>query len=162
MSKKQELILSLGGNIGDTEKILKTTIEKLEEYFNCKSKNSSFYKTKPWGFEAKQDFINCITILNTNFEAFETLRILQKIEKEIGRTKKTVEKNYQSRVIDIDIIYFGQQVIVSETLTIPHKLRLRRTFVTTPLLEIFPDVIDPIHQKKIKRLVIQNGKTTQE
>ena len=138
-----EVVLSLGGNKGDREKLLFRAIEGLNDHFQL-MKVSGIYETSAWGGVAKGDFLNQIAIISTAFEADDVLEIIRGIEYELGRTR---EEPWGDRTMDIDIIYFGERVIDTERLKIPHPFIAERKFVLVPLAELLPDKIHPITGK---------------
>ncbi|MDD4819419.1 MAG: 2-amino-4-hydroxy-6-hydroxymethyldihydropteridine diphosphokinase [Flavobacteriales bacterium] len=145
--------LSLGGNIGDTTSILKKAIDDLAEKIGAVEKVSSFLRTAPWGFHAENDFINVAVILVSEKKPQDVLSLILEIEKKYGRERSDAEKGYQSRPLDIDIIFIDYLLINTETLTVPHPLAHRRCFVLKPLCEIAPDFIHPTLCKSIKCLL---------
>lgn len=145
------VFLSIGSNIEPRAKYISDSIKLVQKV--CVVKNiSSVYETKPQGFVAETTFYNLVVEIETELEPLELLKSLQSIEQELGREIKSVNGIYSSRVIDIDIILFGRQVIISDELIIPHPHYLDRNFVLLPLLEISEIAIDPLTQLSIKEL----------
>ncbi len=130
----------LGGNIGDTLKILDQASKILEEIGTI-TRHSSFYKTKAWGKKDQPDFINQVIRLETALHAQELMDYCLKTEKELGRVR--FEK-WDARTIDIDILYFNEDIFSSSKLTIPHPEIENRRFVLVPLCEISPDYAHPL------------------
>lgn len=141
--------LGLGTNLGDKEANLRTAIYKLQERIGKQVSLSSFYETAPWGFESDHSFLNAAIGLETSLSPIEILHITQEIEKELGRTKKSVNGSYSDRLIDIDILLYDTLVLQTPELTIPHPLMTERDFVMNPLIEIAGNVIHPILKKRI-------------
>ena len=139
------LYLSLGSNLGDKEANLRQAVALLEERLQCsRSALSSFLKTAPWGYESPNSFVNaCVRFdlpcLATRPEARQILRICKEIENEMGRIQRLPGEGYKDRVIDIDILLFGNLRMRTKSLTIPHPLMKERDFVLIPLREICPD-----------------------
>lgn len=141
--------LGLGTNLGNKEANLRTAIYKLQERIGKQVSLSSFYETAPWGFESDHSFLNAAIGLETSLSPIEILYITQEIEKELGRTKKSVNGSYSDRLIDIDILLYDTLVLQTPELTIPHPLMTERDFVMKPLIEIAGNVIHPILKKRI-------------
>lgn len=144
--------LGLGTNLGDKEANLRTAIYKLQERIGKQVSLSSFYETAPWGFESDHSFLNAAIGLETSLPPIEILHITQEIEKELGRTKKSVNGSYSDRLIDIDILLYDTLVLQTPELTIPHPLMTERDFVMNPLIEIAGNVIHPTRQKTLSEL----------
>lgn len=144
--------LGLGTNLGDKEANLRTAIYKLQERIGKQVSLSSFYETAPWGFESDHSFLNAAIGLETILSPIEILHITQEIEKELGRTKKSVNGSYSDRLIDIDILLYDTLVLQTPELTIPHPLMTERDFVMKPLIEIAGNVIHPTRQKTLSEL----------
>lgn len=144
--------LGLGTNLGDKEANLRTAIYKLQERIGKQVSLSSFYETAPWGFESNHSFLNAAIGLETSLSPIEILHITQEIEKELGRTKKSVNGSYSDRLIDIDILLYDTLVLQTPELTIPHPLMTERDFVMNPLIEIAGNVIHPTRQKTLSEL----------
>lgn len=144
--------LGLGTNLGDKEANLRTAIYKLQERIGKQVSLSSFYETAPWGFESDHSFLNAAIGLETSLSPIEILHITQDIEKELGRTKKSVNGSYSDRLIDIDILLYDTLVLQTPELTIPHPLMTERDFVMKPLIEIAGNVIHPTRQKILSEL----------
>lgn len=144
--------LGLGTNLGNKEANLRTAIYKLQERIGKQVSLSSFYETAPWGFESDHSFLNAAIGLETSLSPIEILHITQEIEKELGRTKKSVNGSYSDRLIDIDILLYDTLVLQTSELTIPHPLMTERDFVMNPLIEIAGSVIHPTRQKTLSEL----------
>lgn len=144
--------LGLGTNLGNKEANLRTAIYKLQERIGKQVSLSSFYETAPWGFESDHSFLNAAIGLETSLSPIEILHITQDIEKELGRTKKSVNGSYSDRLIDIDILLYDNLVLQTSELTIPHPLMTERDFVMKPLIEIAENVIHPTRQKTLSEL----------
>lgn len=144
--------LSLGSNLGDRELFLQAALQRLESKAGSITNISSYYETEPWGFESNTQFLNICVSLKTQLTPFQLLERINLIEKELGRNQKSDVK-YASRVIDIDILTFGDQIITSEHLTIPHPHMNNRLFVLMPLGEIAPDFRHPKSKKTIQQIM---------
>ncbi len=131
-----EVFLSLGSNLGDKSKNLESAISLIGSRAGDVTAVSSFIETKPVGFKSENRFVNCAVRIVTALDPFELLRITQQIERELGRTTKSVGGVYSDRTIDIDILLYGNAVIDTPELKIPHPQMRKRDFVMRPLKEI--------------------------
>ena len=147
------IYLGLGTNIGNKEENLTRAIEKLSLAFGKCQAVSSFMETEPWGFESCNSFLNCCVAFETTLTPLELLDITERIERELGRTVKSDGGIYHDRIIDIDILLYGREIVKEERLTIPHPLMHKRMFVLQPLAEIAPEALHPILHKSIGQLL---------
>ena len=136
--------LSLGTNLGNKEANLKEAIEEIRKRVGEVTSQSAFYATKPWGFESDHSFLNAVCRISTQFSPIEVLHLTQDIERSLGRLKKTVNRQYSDRLIDIDILLYDDIHMNTSKLTIPHPLMWEREFVTIPLKEIAPEITNPL------------------
>ena len=143
--------LLIGGNMGDRLANLENARTAIQEQVGNILSNSSIYETAAWGMENQAAFLNQALLIDTPFEAIELLENLLKIEKAMGRIRN---QPLGPRTIDLDIIFFNDQILDTENLTIPHPHMQKRNFVLTPLNEIAPDYIHPIYKKSINQLLI--------
>lgn len=150
VSVHKNIVLGLGSNLGDREKNLLLAIKKINEQAGTVSAVSSLYKTEPWGKGDQPDFLNQVIVLESLLHPLPLLRKLQVIEGELGR-KKTVK--WGPRLLDIDILFFGSEIIAQENMTIPHPAIADRKFVLQPLCEIMPSFIHPLLQKTSRQLL---------
>lgn len=134
-----KVYLSLGTNLGNRKRNIREAIEKIEELVGVVERQSALYETKPWGFSSPNDFINACVLVNTILAPRQLLDVLQGIEKEMGRTLKSVNGEYHDRIIDIDILLYDDLKIDEPDLKIPHPLMEEREFVMVPLREILCD-----------------------
>ncbi len=135
-NSRVEVFLSLGSNLGDRSKNLESAISLIGSRAGDVTAVSSFIETKPVGFKSENRFVNCAVRIVTALDPFELLRITQQIERELGRTTKSVGGVYSDRTIDIDILLYGNAVIDTPELKIPHPQMRKRDFVMIPLREI--------------------------
>lgn len=143
--------LSIGSNLGDRLSNIQTSISLICEKIGSLVSCSSLYETEPIGFESNFLFYNCCLAVQTTMSAMEILMFTQKFEKEMGRLPSN-GKSYESRIIDIDLIFYNKEVINNPNLKIPHPRYSSRAFVLEPLCEIAPDYRDPLTGKTIQEL----------
>ncbi len=139
--------LSLGTNLGDKTENLQNAIEGIAEKVGDIRKISGVYQTASWGFES-EDFYNCCVEVSTYHAPEKLLSILLQIESNLGR-KRIDSTVYLDRNIDIDVLLFDDEIIFSETLTVPHPKMLLRKFVLVPLVEIATSFFHPIEKKQL-------------
>ena len=128
--------LGLGANLGNREETINKAIELLSEQVGPLIKRSSFFYSKPWGFDSPNDFCNICASFETTLSPHDLLHATQSIERQLGRTQKSHDDIYSDRYIDIDILIYGNIQISTEELTIPHPKMQKRPFVMVPLQEI--------------------------
>jgi 2-amino-4-hydroxy-6-hydroxymethyldihydropteridine diphosphokinase len=136
-------VIALGSNIGNPKENLDLALALLKEATDVK-KVSSYYITKPVGYEEQPDFVNAVCIIETELPAMELLNMLHGIEKAMGR-ERTIK--WGPRTLDLDIIQYGSLLSKSEELTLPHPRAHERKFVLEPWHEIEPDAILLTHGK---------------
>ena len=130
--------LSLGSNLGNRKRNIREALEKIGELIGDVERQSALYETKPWGYSSPNDFINacaCVLVL-TEMAPRQVLEATQKIEREMGRTMKSVDGEYFDRIIDIDILLIDDLKIDEPDFKVPHPLMEERDFVMKPLKEI--------------------------
>lgn len=147
-AKRRDVVLSLGSSMGDRREVLKSAIQKLSEIEGISIKKvSSFIETLPLGGVAKNNFINCALAAECFLSARELLGAIHAIENELGR-RRTLR--WEDRTADIDIIFFGNEIIAEDGLAVPHPHYLNRDFVIRPLKEICPEFVCPLTHKAVK------------
>lgn len=146
-----KVYLLLGGNLGDKRQVFSETTRLLSERMGPITGQSHLYETEPWGFESDDLFWNQALELSVELSAMEVLEKCQQIEKEIGRIRKA--QQYDSRIIDIDILFYGNEIVELPGLVIPHPRIGERKFVLVPLNEIAAGLIHPVNQKSISQLL---------
>lgn len=134
------LYLSLGTNLGDRQKNLTSAMALIGREIGTVVSASDVMETDPWGFDSANRFLNMAAKVQTDLQPLEVLHATQKIEKELGRKHKTVDREYHDRLIDIDILMYDNLVMNTPELTIPHPLMHERDFVMKPLLQIAPEL----------------------
>jgi 2-amino-4-hydroxy-6-hydroxymethyldihydropteridine diphosphokinase len=145
------VFLLLGGNIGNRQHFLREAIKLIEADIASVLKTSSIYETQSWGKTDAPDYLNQVIVIETELSAQEILRRILAIELVLGRKR---DEKWGSRTIDIDILFYGLEIVDDEKLHIPHPELHKRRFTLEPLAEIAPDLIHPILNKTI--LLIKN------
>lgn len=151
MNTQHQVILSLGSNLGNRLENIQLAIQSIHETVATIVKVSSLYETPAWGFEG-ESFYNCAIILQTYKEASQILEEVLALEIQLGRKREPIE-GYQSRVIDIDVIAFNEEIIQTEKLKVPHPQMQNRLFVLMPMRDLNLDWRHPILQKYLPELV---------
>lgn len=147
--------LSLGSNLGDRLRLIQEAVAALTVEAGPVTTLSSLYETEPWGFSSPHRFLNVALALETTLSPETLLAVTQHIERDLGRTHKSVDGRYADRTIDIDLLFVGDAVLDTPALTLPHpRLHLRR-FVLEPLCEIAPDLCHPLLRKSVSRLLAE-------
>lgn len=131
--------LSLGTNLGEKRKNIAETIKNIGELVGDVVRQSALYETEPWGFRSDNRFVNAAVCVDTQLSPRRLLEVTQRIEREMGRTLKSDGGEYHDRIIDIDILLYGDLHIDEPDLKIPHPLMHERDFVMTPLNEIMEE-----------------------
>ncbi len=146
--------------MGDVKRTLQTAQQLINDRVGAVMRCSNRYETKPWGFEAETPFFNQALEVSTDLTAEEVLHAVQQIENELGRNRaaEQIEKaatgaRYTSRPIDIDILFFGSEVIESEELTVPHPHLAEREFALVPLNEIMRSFRHPLTGQSVGELL---------
>ena len=143
--------LSLGSNIGDREKNLRTAIAALAEAKVLVTRASSIYETEPVDLREQPWFLNCVVQGETEVPALDLLRALREIESRMG-SKKLVPKG--PRLIDVDILLYGDETIDTRDLQVPHPRMLLRKFVLVPLVEIAPSLQHPSWKASAEQMLV--------
>lgn len=147
-----KVYLGLGTNLGDKEQNLRKAVQKIEERIGKLVSLSAFYATLPWGFSSDNGFLNAAVCVETNLNPQEVLEATQEVECELGRTHKSIDGVYGDRLIDIDLLLYGDVIMSTEELTLPHSLMTERRFVMEPLAEIAPEVVHPVLGKTMREI----------
>ena len=158
--------LGLGSNLGNSQQILQGAWETLGNDPDVSLVVlSSPYFSAPVGMVSDNHFVNAVGMIETKLDPSSLLRLLQEVEKGFGRNTKTGSAGYQDRLLDLDILYFGDTQNSTRELQLPHPQIANRLFVLTPLMEIDPLHRDPSTQKTVAQmhgallLKIENGET---
>ncbi|GHT20080.1 2-amino-4-hydroxy-6-hydroxymethyldihydropteridine diphosphokinase [Bacteroidia bacterium] len=144
---------SIGANLGDRQKNIEQAICLLKERAGRCVKISDFYASEAWGFVSKNEFLNIAAEFETDLQPIDLLHVTRKIERELGRIHKTANGTYSDRIIDIDILFYANEVIDLPELKIPHPLLHKRSFVLVPLAAIAPKWQHPVLNKTVVQLL---------
>jgi 2-amino-4-hydroxy-6-hydroxymethyldihydropteridine diphosphokinase len=147
-----KVFLSLGTNLGNKQANLSTAISEIEKNIGQITLYSRIYETAAWGFECENNFFNQVILVITDMEPSLLINSCLAIEKKMGRERNKGE-NYESRKIDIDILFYGELIVAEDNLIVPHPYLHDRRFILEPLNEIAPDLIHPILGKSISKLL---------
>ena len=129
----------MGTNLGDKRKNIAEAIKNIGELVGDVVRQSALYETEPWGFRSDNRFVNAAVCVDTQLSPRRLLEVTQRIEREMGRTLKSDGGEYHDRIIDIDILLYGDLHIDEPDLKIPHPLMHERDFVMTPHNEIMEE-----------------------
>lgn len=141
-------MLLMGTNLGDLETNLTNALNELENNEIKVLKKSRIYRTKPWGRIDQADFLNMGLEVRCDHEPLDLIRLLKQIEAKMGRKPGGIR--WGPRIIDIDIIFYGSQIVKTRDLTIPHASFFKRPFAIEILAEIAPEFVPPCSDKKLK------------
>ncbi len=144
--------LLLGGNMGDRLHVIAKAVSLIHASCGNVVEKSSLFESAPWGFEDTKQFINQVIKIEVTMSAEDLLQNLLNIELLLGRVRNNTA-NYSSRSIDIDILFFNDEIINEQNLKIPHPLLQERKFTLMPLNEIASDFHHPIFKKTVHELL---------
>lgn len=146
------VILCLGGNMGDRAFYIYSAISEIKEQIGNVKKLSNIYETEAWGVENQQAYLNCCIEVKSSLTPFEVLNTILTIEKNLGRERNPLLQ-YDARTIDIDVLFYNNDFIDTETLMVPHPRLHMRKFVLMPLNDIEPNLEHPILKLPITYLL---------
>ncbi|MEM9991088.1 MAG: 2-amino-4-hydroxy-6-hydroxymethyldihydropteridine diphosphokinase [Bacteroidota bacterium] len=141
--------LHTGSNIGDRAKNLAEASALIAERIGKIIALSKLYETEAWGVRDQEDFYNQALAVETTLSPIELLKCTKQIEQDMGRKK---ERKWYKRLIDVDILFYGAEVVVEADLKIPHREMANRNFVLIPMLEIAPELKHPLLDKTIEEI----------
>ncbi|MBW6461054.1 MAG: 2-amino-4-hydroxy-6-hydroxymethyldihydropteridine diphosphokinase [Bacteroidales bacterium] len=144
--------LLLGSNMDDRTGMLRLAREAIQSRIGEITRESSIYETEPWGFQSGDLFLNQVIRIKTDYLPAELMGEILKIEEDLGRRRRQF-KGYMPRTIDIDILFYNDEIIQDEHLVIPHPRMQERMFALIPLMEIDHMMTHPASHKTIGQLV---------
>lgn len=151
----RKVYIAIGSNLGNRAENCARAMELIGRIRGAEvAGKSSLYETEPWGVTGQGRFINAAVEVRTSLEPEDLLRALKSIEAVMGRKDAG---RWGPRVIDLDIIFYGDMVVEKEGLTIPHPRLLERAFVLVPLNEIAPDLVHPVLKETVSELMGRVG-----
>jgi 2-amino-4-hydroxy-6-hydroxymethyldihydropteridine diphosphokinase len=145
--------LLIGGNRGNRIKFMEEAREMITGQIGSILRKSYIYETEPWGFDHQDRFLNQCLMVKTHQSPHDVLKSLQKIEKHFKRMRHP--GLYESRNMDIDILFYNDMILIEENLKIPHPLLHKRKFALIPLVEVNPDFIHPVFSITVSELLKQ-------
>ncbi|MBD5545143.1 MAG: 2-amino-4-hydroxy-6-hydroxymethyldihydropteridine diphosphokinase [Lachnospiraceae bacterium] len=147
----QRAYVAFGSNLGERKAYIENALKKMEAHKDIRMRKiSSFYETKPYGGVEQEDFLNGAVEMDTLLFPKELLAFLQELEKEAGRERKI---HWGPRTLDLDILFYGDEKISEDNLTVPHPDMKNRDFVLEPMAEIAPYFIHPVYQLSMKEML---------
>ncbi len=149
--KMNTTYLILGGNKGDKLNSLQNAIQLLAEQVGTVIKRSDVYATKAWGNTDQPDFVNQAICIQTSLSATHLLKSILSIEQQLGRVRDA--QKWMERTIDIDILFYNDEIINTPDLKIPHPFIQERKFVLIPMAQLSPHFIHPVFNKSIETLL---------
>ena len=143
--------MALGTNLGDRFEYLQHAVDAIFKQIGTITNISAVYQTPALGFDGA-DFLNCVVGLHTQYQAQAVLTEILSIEKALGRHRSKAA-GYESRVIDIDILFYNHAIINQADLQVPHPQIAHRKFVLQPLVDIAPQMLHPVFQKTLSDML---------
>lgn len=151
MKVEKKVFLLIGGNIEPRKLLLEQAESAIKKQVGVIVGQSSIYESEPWGFHANTFFLNKVLRVATSFEPEAVLTIILEIEKQLGRQRNS--SGFESRTIDIDILYYDNEIVATEKLIIPHPRLQERKFALLPLVEIAANFTHPVLRKTNSELL---------
>ncbi len=145
-----QVYLLLGANIGKRFDQMRAAFQEIGEQIGAVVRYSSLYETAAWGMNDDPSYLNQVILVETALEPLAVLKRINKIEEKLGRIRNL---KWESRLIDIDILFYDDRVISTPELSVPHPYLHLRRFTLIPLNEIAPDLLHPVLKKNTKDLL---------
>jgi len=142
---------SLGSNMGERKMNLERTARLLSARIGRLESLSGMFESPPWGYASDSAYINCCLAIRTSMDPLDLMDIALEIEREMGRTREG--SGYSDRIIDVDLLLYGDLVVDHPRLIIPHPRMGLRRFVLVPLAEILPDLRHPVTGQNISEML---------
>ena len=143
----ESVFVLLGSNLGDRELLVNQASKMMGERCGKIVAKSRLYESEPWGFKSEHWFLNQVVKIETALSPDDLMKELLEIEKELGRDRSVPHEGYVSRPMDLDILYFGNEIIDTQMITAPHPRLHERRFTLLPLCDIAPDFVHPTMEK---------------
>lgn len=151
--------IGVGSNLGDKINNCLEAVVRIDEISGCRvTAQSDFYRTQPVGVKGQDWYVNGVIVLSSDIPAQDLLKGLLAIEVDMGRERK---RKWDSRVIDLDILLFGAEVISEKGLQVPHPLMHLRRFVMVPMVSLAPDLVHPVLRKSMAELLVDSPEKDQ-
>ena len=145
--------IGIGSNLGDKASNCRHSLEQIDQLPGCEvTARSDMFRTEPEGVTGQDWYANCVLEITTTQGPHQILAGLMGIESSMGRIRK---KRWEARIIDLDLLLFGWEIIESRDLVIPHPLMHKRRFVLEPLAQLAPDLVHPVLKTTIRQLLNQ-------
>ena len=143
----ETVFVLLGSNLGDRELLVNQASKMIGVRCGKIVAKSRLYESEPWGFKSEHWFLNQVVKVETALSPDDLMKELLDIEKELGRDRSVPHEGYVSRPMDLDILYFGSEIIDTQMVTAPHPRLHERRFTLLPLCDVAPDFVHPVMKK---------------
>ncbi len=151
--------IGIGSNLGDKTNNCLEAVVRIDKISGCRvTTQSGFYRTQPVGVKGQDWYVNGVIVLSADISAQDLLKNLLAIEIDMGRERK---RKWDSRIIDLDILLFGEDVISKKGLQVPHPLMHLRRFVLVPMVSLAPDLVHPVLGKSMAELLVNSPEKEQ-